>query len=156
MTVGPYTFFKDEQALSVITPLGIAGSVGAADQAAASGCAGVWAACVLAFGTKLSLWGWLGVGGAGVMAGSLMSTLLWSGRDRRWARAVLIPEADRAGIHLGWLLAVLEGSNPSKDGDGELASLRQLASAIRAELAASGRVVDKAGFAFGLTMAPRL
>lgn len=112
-------------------------------------CAGVWSGCVVAFGTELSVWEWLGVVGAGVMAGSLLSGLLWSGRDRRWLKAVLIPEADRAGIRLGWLLAVLEGSGPSKGGEDELASLRQLAPAIRAELAASGKAVDEAGFAFG-------
>src|SRR5262249_42596845 len=49
----------------------------------ALGCAGVWAGCVIAFGTELGLWGWLGALGAGVMAGSLLSRLLWSGRDRR-------------------------------------------------------------------------
>jgi hypothetical protein len=114
------------------------------------GCAVVWSGCVIAFGTELSLWGWLGVVGAGVMAGSLLSGLLWSGRDRRWLKAVLIPEADRAGIRLGWLLAVLEGSSgPSKGGEDELATLRQLAPAIRVELAASGKAVDEAGFAFG-------
>jgi len=113
------------------------------------GCAGVWSGCVVVFGTKLSAWGWLGVVGAGVMAGSLLSGLLWSGRDRRWLKAVLLPEADRTGIRLGWLLAVLEGSGLSKGGEDELASLRQLAPAIRAELAASGKAVDEAGFAFG-------
>jgi hypothetical protein len=111
------------------------------------GCAGVWSGCVVAFGTKLSVWGWLGVVGAGVLVGSILSGLLWSGRDRRWLKAVLIPEANRAGIRLGWLVAVLEGSGPSKSGDDELASLRQLAPAIRAELAASGKAVDEAGFA---------
>jgi hypothetical protein len=113
------------------------------------GCAGVWLGCVIAFGTKLSLWGWLGVGGAGVVAGSILSGLLWSGRDRRWLKAVLIPDADGAGIRLEWLLAVLEGSGPSKGGDDELASFRQLAPAIRAELAAAGKAVDEARFAFG-------
>jgi hypothetical protein len=113
------------------------------------GCAGVLAGCVIAFGTELGLWGWLGVVGAGVMAGSLLSGLLWSGRDRRWLKSVLIPEADRAGIRLGWLLAVLEGSGPSKGGEDELASVRQLAPALRAELAASGKTVDEAGFALG-------
>src|SRR5262245_19141284 len=117
--------------------------------AGALGCAGVWAVCVIAFGTNLGLWGWLGVVGAGVMAGSLLSGLLWSGRDRRWLESVLIPEADRAGIRLGWLLAVLEGSGPSRGGEDELASLRQLAPALRAELAASGKTVDEAGVAFG-------
>jgi hypothetical protein len=112
------------------------------------GCAGVWSGCVVAFGTQLSVWEWLGVVGAGAMAGSLLSALLWSGRNRRWLRAVLIPEADRAGIRLGWLLAVLEGSGPSKGGEDELASLRELAPAIRAELAASGKAVDEAAFAF--------
>jgi hypothetical protein len=62
------------------------------------GCAGVWSGCVVAFGTELSVWGWLGVVGAGVIVGSLLSNLLWSGRERRWLRTVLIPEADRAGI----------------------------------------------------------
>jgi hypothetical protein len=113
------------------------------------GCAGVWLGCVIAFGTELRLWGWLGVVGTGVMAGSLLSGLLWSGRDRRWLKAVLIPEADRAGICLGWLLAILEGSGLSKPGEDELASLRQLAPAIRAELAASVKAVGEAGFAFG-------
>jgi hypothetical protein len=117
--------------------------------AGALGCAGIWAGCVIAFGTKLGLWGWLGVVGAGVMAGSFLNGLLWSGRDRRWLRSVLIPEADRAGIRLGWLLAVLEGSGPSKDGEDELAALRQLAPELRAELAASGKTVDEAGFALG-------
>jgi hypothetical protein len=113
------------------------------------GCVGVWAGCVVAFGTELSVWGWLGVVGAGVMAGSLLNSLLWSGRDRRWLKAVLIPEADQARISLGWLLAVLEGSAPSKGSEDELASLRQLAPAIRAELAASGKAVKEAGLAFG-------
>jgi len=113
-------------------------------------CAGVWFGCVLAFGTELSLWGWLGVVGTGVLAGSLLSGLLSSGRDRRWLKAVLIPEADRAGIRLGWLLAVLEGSGLSKHGEDELASLRQLAPAIRTELAASGKAVNEAGFAFAV------
>ena len=81
------------------------------------------------------------------MAGSLLSGLLWSGRDRRWLKSVLIPEADRAGIRLGWLLAVLEGSGSTTGGDDELASLRQLAPGIRAELAASGKAIDEAGFA---------
>jgi len=112
-------------------------------------CAGVWSACVFAFGTELSLWGWLGVVSAGVITGSLLSSLLWSGRDRRWLKAVLVPEADRAGICFEWLLAVLEGSGRSMPGEDELASLRQLAPAIRAELAASGKAVDEAGFAFG-------
>jgi hypothetical protein len=117
--------------------------------AGALACAGVWAGCVMAFGTDLGLWGWLGVGGAGVIAGLLLSSLLWSGRDRRWLKSELIPEADRAGIRLAWLLAVLEGSGPSKGGEDELASLRHLAPALRAELAASGKTVDEAGVAFG-------
>jgi hypothetical protein len=112
------------------------------------GCVGVWWACVIAFGTELRLWGWLGIVGAGVLAGSLLSGMLWAGRDRRWLKAVLIPEADRAGIRLGWLLAVLEGSGLSKHGEDELASLRLLAPAIRAELAVAGKAIDEAGFAF--------
>jgi hypothetical protein len=123
---------------------GVVGCLGGA-----LGCAGVCLGCVIAFGTDLSIWGWLGVVGSGVMAGSVLNGLLWSGRDRRWLKAVLIPEADRAGIRLGWLLAVLEGSGLSKHGEDELASSRPLAPAIRAELAASGKAVDEAGFAFG-------
>jgi hypothetical protein len=115
----------------------------------ALGCAGVWSGCVMALGTDLGLWGWLGVVGAGVLAGSLLSGLLWSGRDRGWLRSVLIPEADRAGIRLGWLLAVLDGSGPSASGQDELASLRRLAPALRTELATSGVTVDEAEFAFG-------
>lgn len=115
------------------------------------GCVGVWSGCVVAFGTGLSVWGWLGVVAAGVTAGSLLSSLLWSGRDRRWLKAVLIPEADRAGICFGWLLVILEGSPHSKGGGDELTSLRQLAPAIRTMLTASGKAVDKAGFATGRT-----
>jgi hypothetical protein len=114
--------------------------------AGALGCVGVWAGCVLTFGTQLGLWGWLGVVVAGVMAGSLLNGLLWSGRDRRWIHSVLTPQAERAGVRLVWLLAVLEGSAPSKDSKDELASLRQLAPALRAELATSGKTVDEAGF----------
>jgi hypothetical protein len=118
--------------------------------AGALGCAGVWAGCVIAFGTELGLWGWLGIVSSGVMAGSLLTGLLWSGRDRRWLKSVLIPQADRAGIRLGWLLVVLEGSEPSKRGEDELASLRQLAPALRAELTASGKTVDEADTFFPL------
>jgi hypothetical protein len=46
-------------------------------------------------------------------------------------------------------LAVLEGSAPSKGDEDKLASLRLLAPAIRAELAASGKAVAEAGFACG-------
>jgi hypothetical protein len=112
-------------------------------------CAGVWAGFLVGFGTDLSLWRWLGVTFAGVTAGSLLCGLLWSRRDRRWIKAVLLPEADRAEISVGRLLAVLEGSGLSKGAEDELASLRQLAPAVRAELAASGKAVDEAGFAFG-------
>jgi hypothetical protein len=111
------------------------------------GCAGVWSGCVIAFGTKLSVWGWLGIVSAGIIAGSLLSGLLWSGRDRRWLKAVLFPEAHRSGIHLGWLVAVLEGSGPSKGDEDELASLRELAPAIRTKLSASGKAVAGARFA---------
>jgi hypothetical protein len=110
-------------------------------------CVGVWSGCVLAFGTQLSVWGWLGIVFAGVMTASLLSGLLWSGRDRRRLRAVLIPEADREGIRLEWLLAVLEGSGSSTGGEDELTFLRHLVPAIRAELTASGKAVDNAGFA---------
>jgi hypothetical protein len=112
-------------------------------------CAGVWAGCLWVFGTSLSLLGWVGVFGAGVMAGALLGRLFWSGRDRRWVKEVLLPEADRAGISLGWLLAILEGGGSSKRGEDGLASLRELVPTIRSELASSGKVGDEAGFAFG-------
>jgi hypothetical protein len=117
--------------------------------AGALGCAGVWSGCVMALGTDLGLWGWLGVLGAGGLAGSLVCGLLWSGRDGRWLKSVLMPEADRAGIRLGWLLAVLEGSGPSTGGQDELDSLRRIAPALRTELAKSGMTVDEAEFGFG-------
>jgi hypothetical protein len=117
--------------------------------AGALGCAAVWSVCVIAFGTELGLWGWLGVVGAGVMAGSLLSGRLWSGRDGRWLKSVLIPEAEQEGIRLGWLLAVLERSGPSTGGQDELASLRRLAPALRTELATSGVSVDEPELVFG-------
>jgi hypothetical protein len=98
------------------------------------------------FGTQLGLWGWLGVVVAGLMAGLLLNGFLWSGRDRRWIHSVLIPQADRAGVRLVWLLAVFEGSALTKNGEDELANLHQLAPALRAELAASGKTIDEAGF----------
>jgi hypothetical protein len=113
------------------------------------GCAGVWSGLLLAFGTRLSILGWLGFIGAGIMAGSLLSRLLWSGRDRRWVREVLLPEADRAGIRLGWVLAVLEGGGSFKRGGDELGHLRELAPAIRAELASSGKAGDETDVSFG-------
>src|SRR5262249_25794900 len=111
----------------------------------ALGCAAVWSGCVVAFGTQLSVWGWLGTVFAGVITASILSGLLWSGRDRRWLRAVLIPEADRAGIRLGWLLAVLEGSGSSTGGQDELASLRQVAPAIGPSLLPQARRLTKPG-----------
>src|SRR5262249_35109595 len=100
----------------------------------------------------LSLWRWLGVLGAGGLVGSVLCGLLWSGSDRRWVKGVLVPEADRAGIRPGWLLAVLERGGSSNRGDDELASLRELAPTIRSELAAAGKVVDETGFAVGALM----
>ena len=116
--------------------------------AGALSCAAVWSVCLVALGTDLGLWRWLGVLGAGGLVGSVLCGLLWSGSDRRWVKGVLVPEADRAGIRLGWLLAVLEGGGSSNRGD-ELASLRELAPTVRAELGAAGKVVDETGFAVG-------
>jgi hypothetical protein len=69
--------------------------------------AGAWAGCLLAFGTTLSWEGWLGVIAAGIVVGFIPCHLLWSGSDQRWLDAVLLPEAEQAGILAGWLLAVL-------------------------------------------------
>jgi hypothetical protein len=123
---------------------GLAGCLGGA-----LGCAGVWAGCLWVFGVSLSVLRWLGVFGAGVLAGALLSRLLWWGRDRRWLKEVLLPEADREGISPGWLLAILEGGGSLKGGEDGLASLRELAPMIRAELASSGKVGEETEFAFG-------
>jgi hypothetical protein len=122
-------------------PTGVVGCLGGA-----LACAGVWSGCLLVFGTNLSLWGWLGILGGGIVAGTSLSRLLVSGRDRRWIREVLLPEADRAQIHLGWVLAVLEGGGFFQRGGDELASLRELAPTIRAEMPSSDKADEEIGF----------
>jgi predicted Zn finger-like uncharacterized protein len=112
-------------------------------------CVGVWSGCLLVLGTNLNLWAWVAVFGAGIVAGALPSRLLWSRRDRRWVREVLLPEADRAGIRFGWLLAVLEDASALRRVEDELRPLRELAPAIRAELASSGKAGDETDVSFG-------
>jgi hypothetical protein len=118
------------------------------------GCAGVWSGCLLVLGSRLDLWGWIGVAAGGLMTGSLLSHLLWLNRDRRWVKEVLIPEAQRSGICLGWLLTVLESGGDLKRVEDELRRLRELAPAIRAELTPLGDVGDEAGFGFGAQQHP--
>jgi hypothetical protein len=117
--------------------------------AALLGCAGVWAGCLVAFGTDLASGGWAAVLVAGVVAGGLLSALFWGNRDRRWVRGVLLPEARRAGIRPEILLAVLEGGGSPRQVEDELSLLRQLAPALRAELAASGEPAGEPAFVFG-------
>ncbi len=112
------------------------------------GCIGVWSGCVLVFGTRLRLWGWIGVAMAGLLVGGLLGNLLWHNRDREWVKDVLVPEADRSGISLGMLLAILEGSGSLKRGQDELGSLRELPPTIRAVRSSSGMTGDETMFRF--------
>jgi hypothetical protein len=86
------------------------------------------------FGSNLNLWGWIAVLGAGFMTGGFISDLFWGRRNKRWVKEVLFPEAQRSGINIGSLLAVLEDSAPSRQGEEGLNRLRELAPAIRAEV----------------------
>jgi hypothetical protein len=113
-------------------------------------CVGVWAGCAWAFSARLRTLGWVGVAAAELMAGGGVAHLLWGGRDRRWVKEVLAPEARRSGIRVGWLLAVLEDGPPSPQVRDELGRLRDLKPAIRAELAPSGDVGGEAEFGFGV------
>jgi hypothetical protein len=81
--------------------------------------------------------GWTLVGVLGLAAASLPANLLSASRDRRWVRQVLVPEADRARVPLGWVLAVVEKSATPRGATDELESLRDVAPAIRAALDAS-------------------
>jgi hypothetical protein len=113
------------------------------------GCVGVWSACLMMLGSPLRLWGWVVVFAAGLMTGGLLNLLFWSKRDKRWVKEVLLPEAQRSGIRLGTLLAVLEDSVPLQRAEDELRLLRQLAPTIRNELGSSAKDGDVAIFGFG-------
>jgi hypothetical protein len=115
------------------------------------GCVGVWSGCLLVFGRNLQFWGWVTVVAGGFMAGGLLSGLFGSKRDGRWVKEVLLPEAHRSGIRPEALLAVLEGGGSSNQVEDELKLLRQLAPAIRAELASSGKPGGPTAFVFGPT-----
>ena len=112
--------------------------------AGALGCVGVWSGCLLVLGTRLQLWGWVVIAAAGLMTGGLLCHLFWRTRDRRWVKQVLMPEAQRSGIRLDTLLAVLEDGVSSTRGEGPMRPLRELAPTIRAELACSGKTGDEA------------
>jgi hypothetical protein len=113
------------------------------------GCVGVWSGCLLVLGSNLNLWGWVAVVAGGFLAGGLLSALFRGKRDRRWVKEVLLLEAGRSGIRPAALLAVLEGGGPSNQVEDELNLLRQLAPALRAELAPSGKAGDETvAFAF--------
>jgi hypothetical protein len=114
-------------------------------------CVGVWSGCLLVLGSNLKLWGWVAVFVGGAVAGGLLSALFWRNRDGRWVKGVLLPEADRSGTRPEALLAVLEGGGPSNQAEDELRLLRQLAPALRAELAASGKPGGPTAFGFGPT-----
>jgi hypothetical protein len=113
-------------------------------------CVGVWSGCLLVFGTQLTFRGWAAIFVGGCVAGGLLSALLWSNRDGRWVVGVLLPEARAAGIRPEALLAVLEGGGSSQQAEDELNLLRQLAPALRAALAASGKPGDETVFSFGV------
>lgn len=108
--------------------------------------AGVWIGCVAVFGTNVSLMGSLGILFAGLVTGSAVSALLWSARDRRWLNDVLLPEADRANICLGWLLQVLERSRLSEEVESKLVSFREIAPAIRSHMTAEGKSIEEPAF----------
>jgi hypothetical protein len=112
------------------------------------GSIGVWSGCLLVFGSNLTVLGWVAVFAAGAVGGGLLSTLFWGKRDGRWVKGVLLPEARRSGIRPEALLAVLEGGGSPHQVEDELRQLRQLAPAIRAELAASGKSVGDPVFVF--------
>jgi hypothetical protein len=82
------------------------------------------------------------------VAGGLLSTLFWGKRDGRWVQGVLLPEARRSGIRPEALLAVLEGGGSRRQVEDELRLLRQVAPALRAELAASGEPGGEPVFVF--------
>ncbi len=102
------------------------------------GCVGAWAGCVLVFGTDLKLLGWGAVFAGGVMIGGGLLALVGVNRDKRWARSVLVPEAERSGVSLEALLAVLEGAGSPRLVEDELKHLRPVAPAIRFVLAGKG------------------
>jgi hypothetical protein len=110
------------------------------------GSAGVWIGCIALFGTNVSLMGSLGILFAGLLTGTSVSGLLWSARDRSWLQAVLLPEADREKICLGWLLQVLERSRLSEEAESKLASFREIAPAIRSHMAAEGKAIKEPEF----------
>jgi hypothetical protein len=114
-------------------------------------CFGVWSGCLLVFGTNLTFRGWATVFGGGIVIGGLLTALLWGNRDGRWVKGVLLPEAGRSGIRPEALLAVLEGGGSAQQVEDELNLLRQVASALRRELAGSGKAGGQAVFVFGAT-----
>jgi hypothetical protein len=112
-------------------------------------CVGVWVGWLGLLGTADGALGWVAFLAAGALPGGILAQSLWSRRDRNWVKAVLIPEATRAGIDPGWLLAVLGEGSESYRADDELRALRPVASAVRAELDRSGNAPKESDMGFG-------
>ncbi len=108
----------------------------------------VWVAAWLTF-HGLGTLGWVLVAVLGLMAGGVPNWLLSEGRDRRWVQDVLLPEADRAGVAPGWVLAVVEGTEALKGTGDELGALRDIGPVLRAELAAGGGAPEGEVAGFG-------
>lgn len=108
--------------------------------------------CLLGAAVAASLWiaawytldkpgilGWALVAVIGLAAGGIPDRLLSTSRDRSWIRGVLLPEAERAHIPLEWVLAIIEKSSAPRGVGDEYESLRDIAPALRAELAGSDK-----------------
>ena len=114
----------------------------------ASVTAAVWIAAWLSLDSPGPL-GWALVGILGLMAGITPFQLLSASRGRRWVREVLIPEADRAGVSLEWVTAIIEKTVTPRGDTDDLGSLRDLAPAIRAEMDSGGGSPGDEGAGFG-------
>jgi len=78
---------------------------------------------------------------AGFVAGAVVFQQIFSRRVRRWAKEVLIPEGEMAGIDFRRFVAILDDlSDPSPRVRGELDGLKENAAAIMKELVATGKV----------------
>jgi hypothetical protein len=112
-------------------------------------CAGVWATWLWLQGPMDSAFGWAAFLATGAVSGGLLAQMLWGNRDRTWVNASLIPEASRAGVDAGWLLAVLQDGNAVHRVDDDLHVLRPVAPLLRTELNRSGKLADDSDVGFG-------